>query len=525
MIRQQKRSSQMVGFTNLGTRVLGNDIAPLAMAPVTDETIAPPGSIPLNIRGRLSGWGEPPNISSVLDTQRIQSAFRCAERGEMTQLFQIYRDYLLGNSHLQSEFSKRLMAVVSQPHSLKPFKARGEKKPRPENEFACDVIEAMINGCDNWNQGVINLMQATLYPASACEKIVSPNVPGSEFFDDTKPWLRWHLKELFPVSPFLMSYKLPYLAAGGFQLPMNVPNVIAPNAMPLMMNQPQDTIWNPDTWEPDLRFFRTFPNGYIDYSWANMYAADPMRHIIHRGDILAGSIRDNYGGVMRATVFWSFFMLEARTKFAQAMGKYGTPFIMAKANMADVNTVNFLTQAFNRCAEVGGMLVNKDANVEMVQAMQTNMAQGWEIFMKFCNSEISKLVIGHEMSTTTKPGGLNEGETNQAQAVREDIRIFDQAMLRNTLRQLFRWYLDINGIRNCQPPMITWGGLGEEDASMLLEQVCSAKTAGLQLSDDGIDKLNEVCGMDYERAPESEMELSNVNPKKKNGTGKTKKSE
>lgn len=512
--RTNKRSVPMLGFTNLSRGVLGNDIAPFR-AGVNDSTIEPPGSLPVHIKGRLSGWGEPPNLSSHLDTQKIQNALRAAERGEMTLLFQCYRDYLLQNTHLQSEFSKRKMSVIGQPYSLKPYKARDEKEARPENVQACKVIETMIEDCEDWLKGLVDLMDATLYPLSACEKITEPNT------NPKKPWIRIKLKSLDPVSPFLMSFKLPYLAAGGFQLPMNVPNVIAPNAIPLQLNEPGDTIWNPDTWEPDLRFFRTFPNGFIDYSWANMYAPDPMRHLIHRGDILSGAIRDNYGGVMRATLFWSFFALDARTKFAQAMNKYGSPFVLAKANMADINTLNFLQDAFKRSAEIGGMLVNKDADVQMIQAMQTNMAQGWELFLKFCNSEISKLVIGHEMSSGVKPGGLNEGETKQAGEVREDIRIFDQAMLRVTLRRLFRWYLDINGYFDCECPQITWGGLSEDDASKLMAQVQMAAQAGLQLTDEGIERLNGITGAEYERAPEPITDNSGIPGSNK---GKAKKS-
>lgn len=496
MQQQQKtqKSAQTVGFTATYRGVLGDSINPFR-AGFNESSIEPPGSIPTHIRGRLSGWGEPYNISTHLDTQRIQNALRAAERGEMTLLFQIYRDYMLGNSHLQSEFAKRLMAVIGQPCEIKPWKKRGQKTAEPGNQKACEVIQDMVDNCDNWLKGLINLMQATVYPASAVEKIVEPNT------DASKPWLRYRLKELVPVSPFLMSYKLPYMAAGGFQLPMNVPNVIAPNAMPLMLNEPGDTIWNPDTWEPDLRFFRTFPNGFIDYSWANMYAPDPMRHLIHRGDILSGAIRDNFGGVMRATLFWSFFALNARTQFAQAMGKYGQPFIVAEANMADVNQQAFLSQAFQNAQQIGGLLINNDSKVQLLQTMSTNLAQGWEIFIKLCNSEISKLIIGHEMTTTTKPGGLNEGETKQAGDVREDIRIFDQAMLRITLTRLSRWYLDINGFQDLHAPVFTWGGLSEDDASKVLAQAQMGRQAGLQLSDDGIDRLNELTGSGYERAP------------------------
>lgn len=499
--RQQRRAPRSIGFTPNYQGPLGTSILPFRQG-FSDDAMTPKGVPAEYIKGRLSGWGEPPNISTHLDTQKIQNALRAAERGEMTLLYQIYRDYVLANSHLQTEFAKRKMAVIGQPWTLKPWKARGEKKAKPEDIKAVQVIEAMIEKCTNWQDGLIHMMDATLWPCAVNEKIVEPNIPGYELYDDSQPGIRWWLKTLDPVSPFLHSYKLAYLAAGGFQLPMNVPNVVAPNALPLQMNEPGDTVWNPDTWEPDLRFFRTFPNGYIDYSWANMYAPDPMRHSVHRGSILSRSIRDNYGAMMRATLFWTFFMLDARTRWARAMGKYGQPFILAEANMADVNTLNFLREAFDNCSQIGGMLVNQGAKAQMVQAMSTNLSQGWKIFMDFCNGEISKLVIGHEGSSTAKPEGLNSNQEQSAKDVAENIRIFDQMMLRRTLRTEFAWYLKLNGYDRSHPPIITWGGLSEEDATELLTQIKLAKEAGLELTDDGIEHVGNVCGLEYRRAPE-----------------------
>src|SRR5687767_11559080 len=70
--------------------------------------------IPTRRKARPSGISEPANISTQLDVQRIQSALRAAERGEWWMLVAIYRDMILGYSHLQAEWGKRKQAIVGQ---------------------------------------------------------------------------------------------------------------------------------------------------------------------------------------------------------------------------------------------------------------------------------------------------------------------------------------------------------------------------------------------------------------------------
>lgn len=504
------------GFTGQNQGVLGTNYFPFRPAPISDATIEGPDQIPFHKRGRLSGWGEPASISEHTDTAKIQSAISAATRGEMTLLYQLYRDFMLNCTHAQTEFAKRKMSVVGQPHTIKAWKARNAKKPLPEDEKAAELIDEMIEGCENWNDGLLHLMEAALYPCAVHEKIYAPNE------DDTKPYLRFRFRRFDPVSPFLHSYKLAYLAAGGFQLPANAINVIAPNAIPMQIGRNGDTIWDPDTWEPDLRFFRTFPNGMIDYSWASMYEPNPIRHIVHRGNILSRTIRDNYGGVMRGLIFWEFFSLIGRDWFARAQERHGAPFALAKANMQNVDTVNFLRQAFRDCLAIGGMVVNKDADVELIQAMQTNMAQAYKIFLDFCNAEMSKLILGHEGSSTAKAEGLNSKQEDSVEGASDMFRVFDQRCLRHTLeKQCFIPYLRMNGFVNCHAPVIGWGGIGEEDGTELLTQVGLASDAGLQPTDEAVEHISEVVGIEFERKPEPEPEMAGAGgpakPKPKGG--------
>jgi hypothetical protein len=506
---QFKPGAVVTGFNTQNRGTYGNAFFPFSVAPVTDATIESPGTPAIHKRGRLSGWGEPFSERQNLDSAKIQSAISAAERGEMTRLYTIYRDFLMGSSHLQTEFTKRKMSVIGQPHNITAWKAKGEKKASAIDQSAADEIQYMIDNCENWNRALVHMMDAALWPCAVHEKIVEPNG------DATKPNLRFRLKCLDSVSPFLHSYKLAYMAAGGFMLSNNVPNVIAPLAIPQQMFRDGNVIWDPDTWEPDLRFFRTFPNGMIDYSWAAMYAPDPMRHMVHRGNCISDTIRDNYGGVLRAILFWDFFKELGKGWFSSKMQKWGSPFPVAKANMQNVDTLQMLRQAFKESIEIGGLLVNKDADVMLEGINSANMAEGYDIFLRRCDAEISKLILGHEGSSTAKSEGLNSSQEKSVEGASEMFRIFDQMMLKKTLEdQLFAWYLAINGIPG-HAPSITWGGLSEEDATELFNQINLAKTAGLQLTDEAIDHVSDVSGLQYERAPEPDPAVGNGIPKKK----------
>ena len=524
------RSVALDGFLRNNQGLLGNAYVPFVPAPVSDLTIERPGYIPTHKRGRLSGWGEPFSERVNLDTARMQSAISAAERGEMTRFYCICRDFLMGGSHLQTEFSKRKMSVIGQPHSIKPYRAKGPdgklaKEATAEDKRAAFLIEDMIESVgqsadgnsiasnNGWLRALVHLEEAALYPCAVLEKIFDINE------DDTKPWLRYRLKSLDPVNPFLHSYKLAYIAAGGFQLSSNLPNNLGPSPIPSQMFRDGNVIWDPDTWEPDLRFFRTFPNGMIDYSWGAMYAPDPLRHIVHRGNMLSGVIRDNYGGVFRACWFWNYFAQLAKDWFPRAMNKYGHPFPVIEANMSDVNTFNTLKQAFTNAIELGGILVPTGAKVTLETVNSSGMAEGYKILIDACHSELSKLILGHEGASTAKAEGLNSSQEQTVQGASEMIRISDQMFLSETLRvQLFTPYLRINGYGpNYHAPNIVWGGLSEEDATQMSDTIKTAHDAGLQLTDDAIEKYSEVTGMDFERAPEPEPAMAGAGTKNKGG--------
>jgi hypothetical protein len=481
---------------NVLSGVLPAKMPQLPIIPQGSDEVGPRGSVPMQIKGRMSGWGIAPNLSTVtVSISDIQSAIRQAERGDTYRLYTLYRDTTLGSAHIQSELNKRKMVVCGAPYSIQPF----DKKAGGDG-VACDAIKYMIEDCENWDMGIGHLMDACLWPAIANEKIFEDNDTG-QFSNG----VRYGLKKFFCVWPELISYKLPYLAQGGFNLP-NQPGIARlPVQTPTgLLNpvEPMDSVWNPDSWEPDLRFYRTYPNGFIDFSWANMYAPDPMRHIIHRGTLFGG-VRDNFGSSMRSIMFWAFLSIQARDWWSRSMERFGAPFIVGKTNAQSVDSVNFMQSAIQTATKVFGMAIDRKDEVELIAANSTNLSEGFKMFFDACNREISKIIVGQTTSSEQqKGGGIGDGTATLHADVKEDIRQFDQKLLGNTLRrQLFEPFMKINGIPG-NAPRIVWGGVDEEDAKGYADMLVSLKQAGLRATPESMEMISEKLGINVEIDPE-----------------------
>lgn len=424
---------------------------------------------------RMSGFGEPQNLSVTLDVQRIQNALRAAERGDVWMLFTIYRDMIAGYAHLQAEWGKRKAVITGQAESLVPYSSDAD------DVMAANVIRQMITHCRNWYDGVDHLLDATLYPMSAVEKVYAPvDLSDAALF---KYPVRFILKELAPIPYALFCYKIPYF-----------PRASSPGTNPA-------TAYNPDDWEGWLRFYETTPTGGINWSTSAVYQPDPNIHIVHRGNLIGTGQPPNFGGQMRPILFWWLLATQDRDWWALMMNKYGMPFIAAGVDAQQKDTITFMQGAVSLASQLGGIVYDKKAMLELMQANATDGSNSHKIFNDYCNCEVSKIVIGQVLSSTPKNTGLGSGMAAQAEEVREDIRQFDTTKLSDTLaKQLFKPYLQINGYRG-NPPLIRWGGMREGAAATFSKTLAQLKQGGLRLTEEGLQTASNKFGFGIEIDP------------------------
>lgn len=460
--------------------------------------------IPKKILERASGWSQLPNLSHNFTFEKVQAALRQAEFGDTRMLFGFYRDFFLGNGMVASELSKRKLSTVSEPFSIVP-----NDKNNADDVIAAKVIEEALNRCSSFLQSEIHLMNAIVFPVSVLEKTFEAidDSYGSNEYN-----LRYKIKKLYPVDYNLFTYRLPYLPQG----PINIGNQPVQAPAPLTQNltgRPEDTIFDPDSWEPDLRFWSVFNNGLINFSYADMMAPDPDRHIVYRCNLLEGIARENWGGLGRSILWWSIMSQLGADKFLQCLQKYGLPFIVAKVDTSQVDTVEKTMQALTDANIINALAINKDAVVELQEMNMSNAAQAHSQFLQFCNDQISLLICGQTLSSNAKSTGLGSGLANLHGQVREDIIKYDRLCLNNILKhQLFRQYLDINMIKGASPNIVWGGSSTPQDNKDLSITLYNLYQSGITVSDESIDDLNVQMGLQLEKMETGQIVDKNGNP-------------
>lgn len=480
-------ASQWTSFSTADTTPMGTLAA---LQAIKDEII------PEHKLARISGWGEPQNLSAYTnDVGKIQAYIRAAERGDMVMLYALYRDIIMGDSHIQSEFAKRKMVVAGQPYDLNAV-----DKDDPDDMQAVDAIQWMIEHTDNWDEGILHLLDASLISQVAAEKLYEPYQPRPK---DKLP-IRFRLKKISPINYTLLTYLVAYIPQGTIGLPSYVGFAKSAQTYPtptlgIMANPAM--VYDPDDWEPELRFFSVFPNGIVNRSWSSMYLPEPERHIIHKANLFPG-IRDNYGASMRALLFWWFLGVQGRDWWGRFMERFASPFLAGKVDAQDVNAVAGMTAAIQGATKLSGIIIDKKAEIEIHETSVTNASQGYEGFLNYCNREKSKLILGHADASESKKEGLTKGTGKQVSELRDDFRQFDQKMLANTLRtQLFEPFLRINGFQG-EAPKIVWGGEDNEGAAFTSSTLQSLSGAGIRPTKKALDQLSEKFGFELEFAPD-----------------------
>jgi phage gp29-like protein len=421
------------------------------------------GRLPWAKKARISPRAEPVNVSADPTVSRIQSAIRAAEGGDTRELFAFYRDVVLGDTHVQAQFNTRKLAMLAQPISVLPA-----DKTKPDDVKAALACTQMIKECENWLDGLTHLMDGCLWPVAVAEKLFAP----SPVMVDRPVPVQFILRRLEPVNPTLLCFR---------------------ERRELGLALPEQ-----EAWEPDLRFWATDAEGRIVYNVEQAYAADPGRHVVHRGHLLV-TIRDNWGGPMRAVLGWWLLGILGRDWFARAMERYGMPFLVGHTDATNAQAIEFLREAFGTATKLCGLVVDHETQVELKEAMLSGLADAFEKFLSIVKREISKLIVGQELSSTAAPTGMGSGVAKLQGEVREDIRLWDQMRLGFTLqKQVFEPYLRVNGLRGSAPKLV-WGGLSDEDAKTLAELLKLLKDAGWEPTDAAVPTLQERLGFEIQR--------------------------
>jgi phage gp29-like protein len=413
-----------------------------------------PSPIKTALRSWLADWlpmksqksffnprSEPTFVANLIDVDSLRGILAASESGNVRDLFGLYRDIILSDSHLQAEFHKRKLAVLGDTVSIQPV-----DKKNPDDVKAAQAIEYLVSSVPDFLGACSHLLDSTLYPVALVEKV---------YRTSSRPGLRFELDKLVVVPHLDLDYSTAFMR-----------------------------LWKLDP-----------ASGYIN---GTLEVVDPNRYITHRGHLL--KMPDYWGGPMRSLLFWWLMGSMGRDWWARFLERFGAPFMLGKYDPSDDAARSILQQAFQAATKLFGVVVSTETEVELVQAMTSQTGEAFEKFKTFANDQVSTLILGQTGSTKQSTSGLNSSGNKQHESVRQDIRQYDQLALSDTLRQqLFRPYLDWNGIPGATPKMV-WGGVSQEEQTALGTLMLNLFQAGYSLTDDGLEALSEKIAFPLQRS-------------------------
>jgi phage gp29-like protein len=442
--------------------------------------------VPMSRRQFLGPRWEPMNISSTATVQTVQAAIRAAENGETRELFRLYRDAALSDDHIQGEWNKRKLAVLATPLTVAP-RTKGDA----DDIVAAAAGNRMIDDCENWIDGLNALESSTLWPVAVVENIFRPadpqpvDVPGGGQIR-----LLYTLKRLELVNPILLCFRHAYMVGGvGMGTATPVQNIGAVSV------NPWDFL-NMEDFEPFVRIWPTDASGFPVYDISRASKLDPVRYIVHRGHLLT-QFRDNWGGPARCVLAWWLLRGLGRDWFAQFMERYGSPYPVAKTNVQDEQSVNFLKEAFAVASKVHGLVIGQQDEVTLQAAAVQGGAEGHALWHDTCNRAISRLIVGQDLSASAAATGMGSGVANLQGQVRQDIRQMDEAKLAETLERFFLKACQINGLKG--RVRCIFGGLSTADQKAYADMLVSAGQAGFEPTDEAMTTVQEKLGLQVQR--------------------------
>lgn len=400
--------------------------------------------IPTSRRTVLTSLAEPMALAHSLSADRLHGILRAAESGECEQLFAVYRE-LRFHAHFQAVFNQRKLAALTKALAIV---ASDEKKT---DDVAAQEACLALTQSPGWLAIAMNhLLNGHLYPLAVLEQVYAVNHTG-----------RWPGVRFIPVQWLPVPYRLLDWTAGNLQ------------------------VWDA---EPKL-----------GHRLGTRFVPQAPQFVVHRGHLLT-DIPDNWGGPMRAALFWWLFAVMDRDWWVRFLDRFGAPFIVGRYDAADEASKTLLAKAFAAATRLFGLVVSRETEIQVHAVATASHGEAFEKMQVFANGELSKLVLGQTMTTSAAPGGIGGTQANVQESVRGDIEAWDITALAETVnRDIIAPFLRFNGLAgNAELKITTATGAEMQSQAAFLT---AASQAGLEPTDAGIAQLSKSSGIPLQRGP------------------------
>lgn len=408
-----------------------------------------------------TAMGEPPAIAHTLSAERLQAILRSAESGETQDLFSLYREIRLTHAHTQTVLNQRMLNVLNKTLNIVPL-----DEANPDDAAAAKACQVLVKH-PRWQVGALShLLKGHFYPVAVLEQTFMP--AGMQH----PSGLRW-LPNDWRAVPFHL----------------------------LDFTEGRLRLWQCDKVTGARSAIKR------DLGEDSNGQHSDMRHIVHRGHLLT-DIPDNWGGPMRAVVFWWLFAVMDRDWWVRFLDRFGAPFMVAKVESEDEKSKRLLTTAFSAATKLFGLVVSRDTEVSVHSVASSSHGEAFEKLQTFANAEISKLFLGQTMTVTAQASGLGGGAQAEVQeSTLGDIESWDLQVLAATVDEsIIAPFLRINGLRGRAVMQVVTDTSRElAGKTSFLE---AAVKAGLEPTDEAIAVLSKASGIPLRRITSSAPPLS-----------------
>lgn len=407
---------------------------------------APPTAAPMGRTTSASVMGEPPAISHNMSVDRVLNAFRQAEGGDALELFSLYREIRLGNAHFQNLYNQRKLGVLTKALNVVPA-----DETNSDDVLAAEAAKVLTR-VPGWSTiGLNHLLNGHVYPLAVLEQcycVAPANKQGIRY-----------VPEEFAIVPY--------------------------HSLDWSMGHLQ--IWDLDPVTGSRLGTRQAPI--------------PGRHIVHRGHLLT-DIPDNWGGPLRAALFWWLFATMSRDWWVRFLDRMGIPLMVGKYDTADTGSRDILKRAFASATKLFGLVISKETDIDFHEVNTTGHGDAFKAIHEFANGELSKLILGQTMTVTAQSGGLGGAQADVQENVQGSIEAWDLTALAECVnRDIIAFFLQVNGFSGRAILQVATDTTAELDSRTKF--LVAIHNAGLEPTDEGIKVLNKASGLPVQRAAQA----------------------
>lgn len=353
--------------------------------------------------------------SKGLTPRRLAKILREADDGNVRSQMELFEEMEEKDAHLFSQLQTRKLAVTGLPWEIQPY------SQEPQDEVIADFIREQFQNIENFDDVLIDLMDAVGKGISIMELVWGVNRQGRNVVDD------------------------------------------------ILYVHPKKLMWS---WEEEQMMICTeqFPSGI---------ELPENKFIVHNYKAKSG--HPARSGIMRI-VSWMYLFKNYTVKdWVSFCEVYGMPLRLGKYDQAaSEEDKQELLNAIIRIGSDAAGIIPDTTMIEFKESNKTTSSDIYENMARYCDEQTSKAILGQTLTSDSGGGSYAQAKTHDK--VRHDLTVADAKALAVTLRRdLIRPLVEYNFGTEANLPFIIFAADEEEDQKEKADVLNTLAAMGLQI--------------------------------------------